>query len=91
MTDFDPHATTRKRLLWRANHRGIKEMDMLIGGFASSRLSEMTLGELSTFETILEIPDQELLAWATRQEQVPSNQACPMLSEILAFRPALQS
>jgi antitoxin CptB len=91
MNDLDPHAATRKRLLWRANHRGIKEMDMVIGGFAASRLDRMSAQELSMFEIILEIPDQELLAWVTCKEQVPADQASPLLTEILAYRPALQS
>jgi antitoxin CptB len=91
MSEVDPHATTRKRLLWRANHRGIKEMDMVIGGFAAARLSEMSEQELSAFEIIMEIPDQELLAWLTNQEAVPQHQASALLTEILAYRPALQS
>jgi antitoxin CptB len=66
-------------------------MDMVIGGFAASRLNHMSAQELLAFEIILEIPDQELLAWVTRQEQVPAEQASPLLSEILAYRPALQS
>ncbi len=91
MSEIDPHATTRKRLLWRANHRGIKEMDMVIGGFAASRLDHMSAQELLAFEIILEIPDQELLAWVTHQEQVPADQVSPLLTEVLAYRPALQS
>jgi antitoxin CptB len=66
-------------------------MDMVIGGFAASRLNNMSAQELAAFEIILEIPDQELLAWVTRQEQVPAHQASPLLIEILAYRPALQS
>ena len=38
---------TRKRLLWRAMHRGIKEMDIVVGGFAQVRLSSMSTGELA--------------------------------------------
>jgi antitoxin CptB len=91
MSEIDPHATTRKRLLWRANHRGIKEMDMVIGGFAAARLCHMSEQELAVFETILDFPDQELLAWVTKQEQVPTHQASSLLTEILAYRPALQS
>jgi antitoxin CptB len=91
MNENDQHATTRKRLLWRANHRGIKEMDMVIGGFAVSRLGGMTSEELAAFEIILDIPDQELLAWLTNQETVPPHQASPLLTEILAYRPLSQS
>ena len=31
----------RKRTLWRATHRGIKEADMLVGGFAERWVDEV--------------------------------------------------
>lgn len=77
----------RKRLLWRATHRGIKEMDILIGGYAQSHLVKMSETELSEFEALLEIPDQDLLSWATHQENVPAQLACTMLTDILTYRP----
>ncbi len=77
----------RKRLLWRATHRGIKEMDMVVGGFAAQNLERMSASELGQFEILLEIPDQDLLAWLTNQETVPPNLASLMLSQILAHRP----
>ncbi len=79
--------TTRKRLLWRATHRGIKEMDLVVGGFAMENLERMSATELEQFGVLLDIPDQDLLAWLTNQETVPQNLASPMLAQILAFRP----
>ena len=81
------HETTRKRLLWRATHRGIKEMDILVGGYAARHLGTMSESELQHFEILLEIPDQDLLAWATKQEDVPPRYHSAMLTDILAFRP----
>ncbi len=78
---------TRKRLLWRATHRGIKEMDILVGGYAQQHLSGMTAEQLHAFAVLVELPDQEILAWATRQEAVPANQDTPMLRAILNYRP----
>ena len=79
--------TIRKRLLWRATHRGIKEMDILVGGYAQRHLQTMSEVELSEFEVLLEIPDQDLLSWATRQEVVPVKFVCVMLTAILTHRP----
>lgn len=82
------HATElRKKLLWRATHRGIKEMDLIVGGFALQRLAAMTELELAEFADILEIPDQDLLSWLTRQESVPVALASPLLAAMLAFVP----
>jgi len=77
----------RKKLLWRATHRGIKEMDILLGGYAHARVNEMTAAELDALEAIIGIPDQTLLAWATRQEPVPTGHSSPMLRDVLNFRP----
>jgi len=78
---------TRKRLKWRATHRGIKEMDILVGGYAETYVDTMGGAELAQFAMILELPDQELLAWATRQEGVPTQHQSAMLDAILSYRP----
>jgi antitoxin CptB len=88
--DHDPLDTTRKRLLWRASRRGIKEMDLLVGGFAARELPHMTATELRIFESLLEIPDQQLLSFVTEQEAVPASLDCKMLRALLAFRPELK-
>ena len=83
----DPLDIMRKRLNWRANHRGIKEMDLLVGGFASQRLPNMLKAELHEFTEILEIPDQDLLSWVTAQTEIPTALQSPLLFEMLKFRP----
>ena len=82
---------TRKRLLWRATHRGIKEMDILVGGYAEAQVGTMDEAALATFAGLLELPDQELLAWATGIEPIPPQHDCAMLRAILAFRPAIDA
>ncbi len=79
----------RRRLAWRASRRGIKEMDIVVGGFANAHLPTMTPQELVVFEVLLEIPDQQLLSWVTGQEDVPLELRSPMLLDMLAFRPAM--
>jgi antitoxin CptB len=80
--------TIRRRLGWRASRRGIKEMDILVGGFAALNLLRMGAEELAAFEAILDIPDQTLLAWFTDQESCPLRTTNPMLEALLRFRPA---
>jgi antitoxin CptB len=77
----------RKRLLWRATHRGIKEMDLILGGFAVRHVALLSDAELAELEEIIELPDQQLLSWATRQETVPAERATPFLLRILKHRP----
>ena len=77
----------RKRLLWRATHRGIKEMDLILGGFVVKHLDQFSTMEIAELEAIMEIPDQEMLSWATKQEPVPERYASPLLARILDYKP----
>jgi antitoxin CptB len=79
----DDDAARRKRLLWRATHRGIKEMDLILGGFVMRRIGNLTTEQLDQLDAIIAIPDQEMLAWATGQEPVPHHHASALLAEIL--------
>lgn len=83
--------TRRKRLLWRATRRGIKEMDIIVGGFAEANLGRFEAAELDAFERVLDIPDQDLLSYATRQSDIPADLRSAMLDAVLSFRPAPHS
>ena len=52
-----------KKLLYRSNHRGTKEMDLLIGGFAIENLKKLNHEELKEFELLLNFTDKELSSW----------------------------
>ena len=68
----DTEKQTRiKRLKYRANHRGIKEMDIILGGFASSRLDQLDAASLDAFETLMEEHDRDLLVWFTGEAPFP--------------------
>ena len=77
----------RKRLLWRATHRGIKEMDLILGGFVVRHLDRFSAEEIADLERIMDIPDQDMLSWATKQAEVPPEHVSPLLTRILAYTP----
>ncbi|MGI9513586.1 MAG: succinate dehydrogenase assembly factor 2 [Anderseniella sp.] len=76
----------RKRIVWRACHRGIKEMDIVVGTFVQNRVARSDEAELQELERILDIPDQDLLAWLTGAQPVPDDQQSPLLQEMLSAR-----
>jgi len=47
----------RRRALWRATHRGSKEMDFLLGRFAEQALDGMNAAEIAVFERLIDTPD----------------------------------
>ena len=87
MTSSTDETARKKRLLWRATHRGIKEMDLIIGGFVTRHIEWLAPADIAELETIMDIPDQDMLAWATKQQPVPTEFATPLLTRILEYRP----
>ena len=50
----------KKRLLYRSQYRGTKEMDKLIGSFVQSNIERFDDFQLKELETFLEIDDDTL-------------------------------
>ena len=53
----------RKRLLFRAQRRGFKEVDLIFGTFAAESLSGLCESELDQFEALLDAPDSYVYDW----------------------------
>lgn len=77
-------AIRRKKILWRATHRGMKEMDLMLGGYAQSNLAQMDSDDMDMFETILEISDAQLTDWITGKTPTPDYVKTKMFAEIKA-------
>lgn len=75
----------RRRLLFRAWHRGIREMDLVMGRFADVHITGFSDAELDAFEQLLEIPDQQAFAWITGAEDVPADFDTPMFRRLRDF------
>ena len=75
----------RKRLIYRANHRGTKEMDILIGGFATAAVARLSAEELGQFETLLDVPDQDLHDIIVADAPVPPALDHTVMRAIIAF------
>ncbi|MBE0454173.1 succinate dehydrogenase assembly factor 2 [Roseovarius autotrophicus] len=56
----------------RANRRGIKEMDIILGRYARARLETMDDPALDLFDALLSENDQDLYQWVTRQGPAPA-------------------
>ncbi|MEM9616691.1 MAG: succinate dehydrogenase assembly factor 2 [Pseudomonadota bacterium] len=77
--------TRRKRLLYKANYRGFREADLLIGGFAKAHLAGMGEAELDEFEALLKLNDRDLFDWATGKREAPANMAGPVFDRLCKF------
>jgi antitoxin CptB len=61
----------RRRLKFRLWHRGIREMDLVLGGFADAQLASLSEADLEEVESWLDIPDQQMFAWVNGAEAAP--------------------
>ena len=75
----------RRKLAFRAAHRGMKEMDLVLGGYVARNISDMSANELDDLEKIIALPDVDLLNWVTGKEPVPDQHKSPLLDAILTF------
>jgi antitoxin CptB len=75
----------RRRLLFRSWHRGIREVDLILGRFADARLAAMGEGELDEYEKLLDVPTPDILAWVMGERPVPLEQQTPLLTEMIDF------
>jgi antitoxin CptB len=72
-------SSRRRRMVFRANHRGTHESDLLVGGFVLARIADFTESELDQIEEILELPDVDLTEWLTGRQPIPTEMESPML------------
>ena len=72
----------RRRILFRAWRRGLREMDLIMGRFADAHLPTMNEDELAEFERLLDAPDTEVLAWITGGEAPPREFMTPLLARL---------
>jgi antitoxin CptB len=88
MTEPDHSALDirRRRLLFRATHRGTFENDLMIGGFARAHVSSLTEADLDALEAVMEIPDTDLADWLTGRVPIPAEEDTPMLRRMRDFQ-----
>jgi antitoxin CptB len=75
----------RRKLLFRAWHRGMREVDLIMGRFADSALAELSNAELDDFERLIEVPDRQILAWVTGEADVPHDFDTGLFRRMRAF------
>ncbi len=63
--------TRRKQLLFRSEHRGMREMDMILSTFGRQYLGQLDAEGLDCYEVLLKYGDNDLYAWISGQEDVP--------------------
>ncbi|HEY4848032.1 MAG TPA: succinate dehydrogenase assembly factor 2 [Methylocella sp.] len=75
----------RRRSLFRSWHRGMREMDLVLGRFADAEIARLCESELDDYELLLEAQDRDVFSWLTFEAEVPDLYDTPVLRKIRAF------
>ena len=75
----------RRRLLFRSWHRGIREMDLILGRFADRHLVHLSDAELQEYERLIEVPDPMLYAWISGEAAAPAEFDSTLLRRLKSF------
>jgi antitoxin CptB len=75
----------RRKLLFRSWHRGIREMDLVLGRFADAQIATLSDGDLDEYETWLEVPDQQIYSWVNGTQKAPVEIDTPLFRRLCDF------
>ncbi|WP_353199223.1 succinate dehydrogenase assembly factor 2 [Sandarakinorhabdus sp.] len=62
-----------RRARYRADHRGTKEADLVVGGFFARHGADFDEAAMAWFEVVLQEQDVDILAWAFGTAEVPAH------------------
>jgi antitoxin CptB len=81
-----PTDIRRKRLLFRAWHRGTREADLILGSFAERHLAGFDAARLADFAALLEVPDADLFDWMAGRSVPPAEHDTEVTRLLLNFQ-----
>jgi antitoxin CptB len=80
----------RKRLLFRAWRRGVRETDLIVGRFADAYIDKFDTGALDDFERLIEVPNAELYSWVSGEAVAPADHDTAVLRDLRDFHNSSQ-
>ena len=72
----------RRRAIYRAQHRGTKELDIVMRRFADARVQAMDSDEMTLFEQFLALPEPQLYDWVMKGEPVGDVGFAALVAEV---------
>lgn len=74
----------RRRILFRARRRGLREMDLALSAFTNAHLPTLDEADLTEVEGWLDMPDREILSWLVGEAPLPANLDTPLFAKLAA-------
>jgi len=77
----------RKKLIYRSNYRGFKEVDLILGGFANKYMNVLSDHDIDLFEELLNCKDHDIYGWITGKIAIPDEYNTDLFDRIKSFEP----
>ena len=71
-----------RKLHFRAQHRGTREADAIVGGYFDQHHANWSESEFAWFEEFMEEQDADIIGWATRTIAVPAQWQGPLMAAL---------
>ncbi len=75
----------RRRLVFRAWHRGTREMDLVMGRFTEAQIAALSDDDVGDLERLMEANDRDVFDWISGMAPVPANYDTPVFRRLCAF------
>ena len=72
----------KKRILYRSEYRGIKEMELLLNSFVKKYINDFSIIELRQLHDLLNFDDDNLFKWYLNKKveiKIPNNKVSKLL------------
>ena len=72
----------RKKILYRSEYRGTKEMELLLNSFVKKHISDFSIVELKQLDDLLNFDDDSLFKWYLNKKveiKIPNNKVSKLL------------
>jgi len=72
----------KKKILYRSEYRGTKEMDLLLSSFVKKHINYLSIVELKQLDDLLNFDDESLFKWYLNKKgeiKIPNNKVSNLL------------
>lgn len=72
----------KKKILYRSEYRGIKEMELLLNSFVKKHINDFSIVELKQLDDLLNFDDDSLFKWYLNKNveiKIPNNKVSRLL------------
>ncbi len=84
--DHSSLSPRKRQAIFRATHRGTREMDILLGGFVEHRIHGFSDADMDDLEHLMEAPDWDIYKWVTGTLPVPGNYDTSLFQRWVAYQ-----